>query len=180
MKLGWIGTGVMGASMAGHLQQGGHELWVYNRTKQKAEALLNNGAQWCDTPAAVAENAQIVFTIVGHPQDVESVYFGADGLISDRAGMDIVVDMTTSQPSLAKSSPNAPSPWASTVWMPRYLAGMWGPGKGPWPSWWVASKPYLPRYCPFLNSWGPPFPTWAVREWANIPRSAIRSWWPGI
>ncbi|MCF8082837.1 MAG: NAD(P)-dependent oxidoreductase [Deltaproteobacteria bacterium] len=102
MKLGWIGTGVMGASMAGHLQQGGHELWVYNRTKQKAGPLLDHGATWCDTPAAVAENARIVFTIVGHPQDVEAVYFGADGLNSDRAGMDIVVDMTTSQPSLAK------------------------------------------------------------------------------
>ena len=103
MKLGWIGTGVMGASMAGHLQQGGHELWVYNRTKQKAGTLLDHGATWCDTPAAVAENAHIVFTIVGHPQDVEAVYLGENGILSARAQVDTVVDMTTSQPTLAKT-----------------------------------------------------------------------------
>ncbi|MFW6099160.1 MAG: NAD(P)-dependent oxidoreductase [Thermodesulfobacteriota bacterium] len=103
MKLGWIGTGVMGASMAGHLQQGGHELWVYNRTRQKAGPLLDRGAAWCDTPAAVAENAHIVFTIVGHPQDVEAVYLGENGILSARAQVDTVVDMTTSQPTLAKT-----------------------------------------------------------------------------
>ena len=103
MKLGWIGTGVMGASMAGHLQKGGHELWVYNRTKQKAGTLLDHGATWCDTPAAVAENAHIVFTIVGHPQDVEAVYLGENGILSARAQVDTVVDMTTSQPTLAKT-----------------------------------------------------------------------------
>ncbi|MFP3912689.1 MAG: NAD(P)-dependent oxidoreductase [Desulfobacteraceae bacterium] len=103
MKLGWIGTGVMGASMAGHLQQGGHELWVYNRTRQKAGPLLDHGATWCDTPAAVAENAHIVFTIVGHPQDVEAVYLGENGILSARAQVDTVVDMTTSQPTLAKT-----------------------------------------------------------------------------
>ncbi|MFO7985936.1 MAG: NAD(P)-dependent oxidoreductase [Desulfatiglandaceae bacterium] len=103
MKLGWIGTGVMGASMAGHLQQGGHELWVYNRTKEKAKGLMDRGARWCDSPAQVAKNVETVFTIVGHPEDVEAVYFGENGVFSSGTEMDIMVDMTTSQPSLAKT-----------------------------------------------------------------------------
>lgn len=102
MKIGWIGTGVMGQSMAGHLQADGHELSVYNRTKSKAEALLDNGAKWCETPAKVAQNAEVVFTIVGFPQDVESVYLGEEGILAEKGICRIVVDMTTSEPRLAQ------------------------------------------------------------------------------
>lgn len=103
MKIGWIGTGVMGASMAGHLQKAGHELYVFNRTKSKSESLLENGASWCDSAAKVAERAEIVFTIVGFPSDVEEVYLGNDGVLSVEGPCRIVVDMTTSRPSLAQT-----------------------------------------------------------------------------
>ncbi len=102
MKIGWIGTGVMGTSMAGHVQAGGNELFVFNRTKEKAKPLLDKGAQWCDTPALVAEKAEIVFSIVGFPVDVEGVYLGEDGILSVSGSCRVVVDMTTSQPSLAQ------------------------------------------------------------------------------
>lgn len=101
MKIGWIGTGVMGASMAGHLQAAGHELAVFNRTRAKADALITGGAAWCDTPAAVAANSEIVFSIVGFPRDVESTYLGDDGVLAADGPCRIIVDMTTSQPSLA-------------------------------------------------------------------------------
>jgi len=101
--IGWIGTGVMGASMAGHLQKAGHDLSVFNRTREKAEALLANGAKWCNSPAEVAANSEIVFTIVGHPADVREVYLGENGILKAKTPCSIVVDMTTSQPSLAKT-----------------------------------------------------------------------------
>ncbi len=103
MNIGWVGTGVMGASMAGHLQKTGHNLWVFNRSKEKAENLLGNGAKWCSSPAEVAANSEIVFTIVGHPADVREVYLGENGILKAESPCSSVVDMTTSQPSLAKT-----------------------------------------------------------------------------
>ncbi len=102
MKIGWIGTGVMGTSMAGHVLAGGNELFVFNRTKKKAQPLLDKGAQWCDTPAQVAENTDMVFSIVGFPADVEGVYLGDEGILAGNGSCKVVVDMTTSQPSLAQ------------------------------------------------------------------------------
>jgi len=102
MNIGWIGTGIMGASMAGRLQAAGHALSVYNRTRSKTEALLGAGASWCDSPAEVASKAEIVFTIVGNPRDVEEVYLGGKGILSSKGVCRIVVDMTTSRPSLAQ------------------------------------------------------------------------------
>jgi len=103
MNIGWIGTGVMGASMAGHLQKAGHALSVFSRTKKKAEGLIEKGAQWYGSPAEVAANADIVFTIVGLPPDVREVYLGEKGILSGEPACSIVVDMTSSQPSLAKT-----------------------------------------------------------------------------
>jgi 3-hydroxyisobutyrate dehydrogenase len=101
MKVGWIGTGVMGLSMAGHLQSRGHELYVYNRTPAKSRPLISSGAQWCENPAAVAQHAEIVFTMVGYPTDVEETYFGPQGLLHDVGHCRIFVDMTTTEPRLA-------------------------------------------------------------------------------
>lgn len=99
-KIGFIGLGVMGKSMAGHLMDAGHELYVYSRTKVKCGDIIEKGAHWCDTPKGVAENTDIVFTIVGFPKDVEEVYLGENGLIEGtREGM-IFCDMTTTKPSL--------------------------------------------------------------------------------
>lgn len=100
-KIGWIGTGVMGSSMVGHLIDSGFSATVFNRTKAKAENVLAKGAQWADTPKAVAEASDVVFTIVGFPHDVESVILGDDGVLAGSKSGNVIVDMTTSDPSLA-------------------------------------------------------------------------------
>lgn len=102
MRIGWIGTGVMGASMAGHVQKAGHSLAVFNRTREKASALLAGGAVWCASPRAVAEISEVVFSIVGFPHDVEATYLGTEGVLAAGALPRIIVDMTTSQPALAR------------------------------------------------------------------------------
>ncbi|WCL69604.1 NAD(P)-dependent oxidoreductase [Lactiplantibacillus plantarum] len=101
MKLGWIGTGVMGAAIVRNLMTAGYDVTVYNRTKSKADALVAAGATWADTPAAVAETSDVIFTMVGFPRDVEQVYFGDHGIFSGLAAGKTVIDMTTSQPKLA-------------------------------------------------------------------------------
>lgn len=100
-RIGWIGTGVMGASMCRHLMNAGYEATVFTRTKSKAQFLLDEGATWASTPAEVAKASDVVFGIVGFPNDVHEVYLGADGVIPAMSAGGIVVDMTTSQPSLA-------------------------------------------------------------------------------
>ena len=87
--------------MCGHLLSAGHEVKVYTRTKASAESVLAAGAQWCDTPGEVAVGSEFVFTIVGFPADVRSVYLGQDGLVSRAAAGTVLVDMTTSEPALA-------------------------------------------------------------------------------
>jgi len=100
-RIGWIGTGVMGASMCGHLLSAGYQLTVHNRTRQKAEPLLARGARWADSPKTVAENSEVIFTMVGYPADVRAVILGPEGVLAGcRAGC-VIVDMTTSEPSLA-------------------------------------------------------------------------------
>lgn len=101
MNLGWIGTGVMGNAMCGHLIDAGHMLFIYNRTKSKSDNLISKGARWCDSPASVAAASDIVFSIVGFPADVEQVITGPRGALSGAKPGSIVVDMTTSSPELA-------------------------------------------------------------------------------
>lgn len=101
-KIGWIGTGVMGISMASHLIENGYAVNVFNRTKSKAEKLIKQGAVWCDSPGAVAAQSDIIFSIVGFPQDVEQVYFGANGILEKVKSRSTLVDMTTTAPSLAQ------------------------------------------------------------------------------
>ena len=101
-RVGWIGTGVMGRWMCEHVLNKGFTVTVYNRPKAKAQPLLDKGAQWANSPKEVAEKSDVVFTIVGFPSDVREVYFGENGILAGtRAGM-ILVDMTTTEPSLAK------------------------------------------------------------------------------
>lgn len=99
--LGWIGTGVMGLAMAGHLVKAGYPLTVYSRTKAKAQPLLDAGAHWADSPKAVGAASQIVFSIVGFPADVEEVILGPEGALAGMGKGGIVCDMTTSSPHLA-------------------------------------------------------------------------------
>ncbi len=100
-RLGWIGTGVMGSSMCGNLLRAGFSASVYNRTRSKAEKLVGQGAHWAATPRAVAEQSDVVFSIVGYPADVREVILGSDGALAGSRPGTILVDMTTSEPSLA-------------------------------------------------------------------------------
>ena len=101
-RLGWIGTGVMGLSMCGHLLGKGYRVTVHNRTKTKAQPLLDKGAQWADSPKAVSAPSQVIFTMVGYPRDVRDVYFGDDGVLAGVKSGSVVIDMSTTEPSLSK------------------------------------------------------------------------------
>lgn len=100
--VGFVGTGVMGRSMAANLLKEGITVCVYNRTREKAEDLIADGAIWKDTPADVAKASDIVITMVGYPKDVDEVYFNADGLLANAQAGAYLIDMTTSSPLLAK------------------------------------------------------------------------------
>lgn len=101
-RVGFIGLGIMGQSMARHILEAGYELHVYSRTKEKAADLLAEGAVWHDTPKSLAKAVTVAITMVGYPQDVEAVYLGQDGLLDGMTAGGLVIDMTTSQPALAQ------------------------------------------------------------------------------
>ena len=100
-RIGWIGTGVMGSSMCGHLIEAGFPATVYSRTREKAQGLIDRGAAWAESPRAVAEASDVVFSIVGFPSDVREVVLGDEGALAGASEGAILVDMTTSEPSLA-------------------------------------------------------------------------------
>lgn len=107
LSIAFIGTGVMGRSMAGHLQKAGHRLHVHNRTKEKAQALLDAGAQWHDSAGAAAAQADVVITILGFPTDVETSYLGQGGIVERAKPGALLIDMTTSSPVLARKIADA-------------------------------------------------------------------------
>jgi 3-hydroxyisobutyrate dehydrogenase len=101
-RIGWIGTGVMGLSMCGHIMERGYSTTVFNRTKERALPLIEKGAVWVDSSRETAEKSDVLFTMVGFPEDVREVYFGKGGILEAvRPGV-IVVDMTTTEPALAE------------------------------------------------------------------------------
>lgn len=100
--VGLVGTGVMGKSMAGHFIQAGYEVHIYNRTKSKAQDLLDQGAHWQDSPGLLALQCDVIITMVGFPNDVEEIYLGENGILSNSKPGSYVIDMTTSSPMLAK------------------------------------------------------------------------------
>ena len=102
--IAFIGLGVMGSSMAGHLLSAGHSLRVHSRTKTRAAGLIARGAAWADSPADAARGADMAISIVGYPDDVRTVHLGERGTLEGLAseGGSVIVDMTTSQPSLAR------------------------------------------------------------------------------
>jgi 3-hydroxyisobutyrate dehydrogenase len=101
-RVGWVGTGVMGRWMCQHLMTKGYQATVYNRSQAKARPLLEAGAAWADTPKAVAERSDVVFAIVGFPRDVREVFLGQQGALAGSKAGAVLVDMTTSEPSLAR------------------------------------------------------------------------------
>lgn len=100
--IGFIGTGVMGASMARRLMNAGFPVNVYNRTRSKADALVEAGATWLDSPGEVAAASDVVITIVGYPADVEAVYLESGGIVERAREGAVLIDMTTSRPDLAR------------------------------------------------------------------------------
>ena len=100
LRVGFIGLGNMGRSMAGHILDAGYALNVHNRSRDKAGELLARGALWCDTPGTVAATSDMVITIVGYPHDVEQVYLGENGILAGTREA-LLIDMTTSSPELA-------------------------------------------------------------------------------
>ncbi|MEJ8838136.1 NAD(P)-dependent oxidoreductase [Ramlibacter sp. AN1133] len=100
-RIGFVGLGIMGQSMAGHLLAAGHPLRVYNRSADKARALVDKGAVWCDRPGDVAAGSDVVITMVGYPRDVGEVWLGPDGVLQQARGA-LLIDMTTSSPELAQ------------------------------------------------------------------------------
>jgi 3-hydroxyisobutyrate dehydrogenase len=102
LRVGWIGTGVMGAAMCGHLIDAGHPAVVFNRTRDRAARLVEKGAGWRDSPAQVAADSDVVFTMVGTPADVREVVLGESGVLAGAAPGTLLVEMTTSEPKLAQ------------------------------------------------------------------------------
>ena len=100
-RIGWVGTGVMGLSMCGHIIERGYGTTVFNRTKEKALPLMAKGAGWADSPRAAAEKSDVLFTMVGFPEDVREVYFGKSGVLEAARPGAVLVDMTTTEPTLA-------------------------------------------------------------------------------
>ena len=101
VNVGWLGTGVMGRHMAGHLLDSGHRLTLFTRTRSKADGLLARGAEWGSSPSEVAAGSEVIFTMLGYPSDVEEVYCGEQGILEGCRPGSILIDMTTSSPELA-------------------------------------------------------------------------------
>lgn len=136
LSVAFIGTGIMGAPIAGHILDAGYPVTVNNRTKSKAAALIERGAVWADTPADAVANADVVFTMVGYPSEVEELYLAGDGLLACTKPGVVLIDLTTSSPSWRATSPRpprfpaawrltAPSPAASRVLSPARLRLSW-------------------------------------------------------
>ena len=100
-KIGFVGTGVMGKSIVKHILSAGHEVTIYTRTKEKAQDLLDLGATWAESPGEVAAQVEVIFTMVGYPSDVEEVYYGKTGIFENGKSNLMVIDLTTSTPTLA-------------------------------------------------------------------------------
>ena len=109
-NIGWVGTGVMGRWMCQHIMDLGYSATVYNRTQAKAQPLLDDGASWADSPSEVAATSDVIFSIVGFPPDVREVYLSDNGILKGAKSGSIIVDMTTTEPSLAQEIYEAANP----------------------------------------------------------------------
>ena len=101
-RLGWIGLGVMGLPMAGHLRAAGYSVVAHTRTRAKAQTLLDAGATWADSPREVAASCDVLFSMVGLPSENEEVFFGAEGVFSAKSMPSVLIDMSTSEPAFAR------------------------------------------------------------------------------
>ena len=129
MKIGFIGLGIMGSRMASNLQKRGHSLVVFNRTREKADPLVAEGARWADSPAALAQQVEVIFTMLAHPDAVDEVVLGTDGILSHLGPDQMWVDCSTVNPSFSEKDGRTGSGERHSF--PRRPGdGLQGPGGG--------------------------------------------------
>lgn len=125
-KIGWIGTGTMGHAMVVHIINAGYEVYVWNRTKSKTDDLVVKWAIYCENIWELTNNSDIVFSIIGDPKNVEQVYFWEDGILKNISSGNILVDMTTTKPSLAEKIYEAgKEKWVSSLDAPVSWGEIW-------------------------------------------------------
>lgn len=138
--IAFIGTGVMGSSMAGHLMDAGYPLVVFNRTRTRAEPLVERGATWADSAGEAAAHADVVVTMVGYPADVVDVYFADGGVIERAKRTALLIDMTTSSPALARKIADAASAAGLAALDAPVSGGDVGRATPRSRSWWAATR----------------------------------------
>ena len=131
MKIGFIGTGVMGTGMIRNLRKAGFDVEIYARNPQHAKHLTDEGIVMHDSVAGLCTGKDVLITIIGRPQDVEEIYLAPGGALESMKSGSVVIDMTTSSPSLARSSMLRPKIRASPLWMRRCPAALRAPGTAP-------------------------------------------------
>jgi len=134
-RIGWIGTGVMGLSMCGHIMERGYGVTVFNRTKQKALPLIEKGALWAESAGEAAQKSDIIFTMLGFPEDVRQVYFGKRGILEAARPGVILVDMTTTEPALSVEIHQAAKALGGFAVDAPFRVGTWERVTPPFPSW---------------------------------------------
>ncbi len=102
-NLGFVGLGVMGGRMAQRLLDAGHSVTGYNRTKSKAQSLIDSGMNWADSPRAAAEASEITFSMVTNTEALEAVARGRDGVIAGLGAGKIYIDMSTVSPAASRA-----------------------------------------------------------------------------
>jgi predicted dinucleotide-binding enzyme len=160
-RIGWIGTGVMGLSMCNHLLTKGYKVKTYSRTKAKAQPLLDSGATWAESSMAVAEQSDAIFTMVGFPEDVREVYLGESGILTTAKPGSIVIDMTTTSPSLAQTL--------------RCREAMWGHATARSLSWSVEARMLLRPSSRYWKPWESRSSTRVDLALDSMPKCATRS-----
>ena len=173
MITGFIGPGMMGQPIAGHLLAAGHDLAVHSRTRAKAEPLLAGGAHWATTPAEVAAAADVVLTMVGGPDDVAAVYRGAAGLLAAAREGQILVDLTTPSPELAAALAAAAPPGVICLDAP-VTGGVRGATAGTLTLMVGGNGAALDSIRPILGALPARSATSGRQAWASTPSSSIR------
>lgn len=173
-NIGFIGLGVMGQSMAGHILAAGFNVRVYNRTKQKADALVDQGAVWCDTVADLAASSDVIITMVGYPADVKEVFIGPDGILENAPAGSLAIDMTTSDPVLAEKLWQDGRQKDIGVLDAPVSGGDIGARNASLPLWWAGLQMIFTVPCLFLRSWEPILYIRVKPATANTQRWPIR------
>ena len=153
-KVGWVGIGVMGKSMCGHLLKAGYPGVAHHADKGEGRRAAGGGAAWCPTPKEVAQRSDIVFCMVGFPSEVEQVYFGDDGILAGARAGSLVCDMSTSDPSTGRPHPRGGRARSWRPWTRRCPAATSAPARRGLPSWWAERKQAFDRALPLFQKMG--------------------------